>query len=333
MDLLQKLLRNKKLLIMVGALTVLLVLILLLTRSCGKEDAADDIPPDDGTTVLIPTDEILAMEYYNGTAFLSFGKNEEDKWFWTQDPLFPLDESYPAKVAAAVQGLSATAVTEAGKTLESYGLDSSDLYIKTTAVGGKTSTLLIGNKLESGEYYVRFEDSEEVYVVGADLMAAVKLDINDMALIAPFPLLDETTISSLTLAGTGEESVTYNTKEESEGVYNWYQAGRPVENDAALASLLKEVAALQFDSCVDYHPSKEALEICGITAPMATLTVEYTAEGLASQLQLIIGNLREDGTTHFASLAADGTIYSIAHDSVENLLSVAETFTAAEESE
>ena len=51
------------------------------------------------------------------------------------------------------------------------------------------------------------------------------------------------------------------------------------------------------------------------------------------QLQLIIGNLREDGTTHFASLAADGTIYSIAHDSVENLLSVAETFTAAEESE
>ena len=109
MDLLQKLLRNKKLLIMVGALAVLLVLILLLTRSCGKEDAADDIPPDDGTTVLIPTDEILAMEYYNGTAFLSFGKNEEDKWFWTQDPLFPLDESYPAKVAAAVQGLSATA--------------------------------------------------------------------------------------------------------------------------------------------------------------------------------------------------------------------------------
>ena len=256
MDFLQKLLGNKKLLMVIGALAAVLVLILLLTRSCGKEDTTDEPVTDDGTTVLISTDEILAMEYYNGTAFLSFAKDDEDKWYWTQDPLFPLDETYPAKVAAAVQGLSATAVTENNKTLESYGLDSSDLYIKTTAAGSKTSTLLIGNKLESGEYYVRFEDSEEVYVVGADLMAAVKLDINDMALIAPFPLLDETTISSLTVAGSGEETVTYNAKEESEGVYQWYQAGRPVENDAALTALLEEIAALQFAACVDYHPSK-----------------------------------------------------------------------------
>ena len=333
MHFLRNLLRNKKYMVILGAIMVLLLLILLLTHSCRAEEPADDPVEEDGTTVLIPTDEILAMEYYNGTAFLSFAKNEEDHWYWKQDPLFPLDETYPAQVAAAVQGLSATIVTEAGKTLESYGLDSSDLYIKTTAAGGRASTLLIGNKLESGEYYVRFEDSEDVYVVSAQLMAAVKLDINDMALITPFPLLDETTISSLTLAGTGEETLTYSTKEESEGVYKWYRDGQTAENDATLTALLKEVAALEFDSCVDYRPSEEALGICGITAPAATLTVEYTVDGLAAQLQLIIGNLREDGTTHFAALAPDGTVYSISHKSVETLLSVAETLAAAEEGE
>ena len=331
MQFLQKLTRNKKLLILVAALAVLLLAIVLLSRSCSKDDpTATDPTEEDGTTVLIPTDEILSMEYYNGTAHISFSKNEEGKWCWSQDPLFPLDESYPISVAAAVQGLSATTVTEAGKTLESYGLDSSDLYIKTTAVGGRISTLLIGNKLESGEYYVRFEDSEDVYVVGAELMNAVKLDINDMAVIAPFPLLDETTVSSLTVTGTGEQTLTYTVKEESEGVYSWYQSGKKVSGDAALTALTKEIAALEFDACIDYHPSEEALSICGITAPLATLTVEYTEEGLAASLTLIIGNLREDGTTHFASLAADGTIYSISHKSVENLLAAAESLSAVE---
>ena len=204
------LLRNKKFLMMAGGVVVLLLVILLLGRSCSARNVEEDITEDDGTTVIIPTDEILAMEYYNGTAFLSFAKDEDNKWYWTQDALFPLDETYPTEVAAAVQGLSATTTIAegTGESLESYGLDSSDLYIKTTAVGGKTSTLLIGNKLESGEYYVRFEDGGTVYVVSAELMAAVKLDINDMALIEPFPLLDETTITSFTVAGSGENTLT-----------------------------------------------------------------------------------------------------------------------------
>ncbi len=332
MRFLQMLSRKQKLMAVIGAVVLLLLAIVLLTRSCGADEPAEDLTQEDGSTVIISTDEILAMEYYNGTAFLSFAKDEDDKWYWKQDPLFPLDETYPAKVADAVQGLSATTTIAegTGETLETYGLDSSDLYIKTTAAGGRASTLLIGNKLESGEYYVRFEDSATVYVVSAELMAAVKLDINDMALMESFPLLDETTISSLSVSGTGEDTLTYNVKEESEGVYGWYQAGRPVENDATLTALLDEMAALQFESCIDYHPSKEALDICGITAPLATLTVEYTADGLAAQLQLIIGNLREDGTTHFAALSPDGTVYSIDHDSVTALLAAAETLSAAE---
>lgn len=335
MRFLRKLSREKRLIVILGALAVVLLAIVLLTRSCGKDGAADDENlPDDGSTVLIPADEITAMEYYNGTAFLSFAKNEEGAWYWTQDPLFPLDETYPAAVAAAVQGLSATTTIAEGEgdTLESYGLDSSDLYIRTTAIGGGgVSTLLIGNKLDTGEYYVRFEESETVYVVSAALMEAVSLDINDMAVIEPFPLLDETTITSLTVSGTGEDTLTYTVKEEGEGVYNWYQSGRALNDDATLTALLTEIAALSFDACIDYRPSEEALDICGITAPLATLTVEYTLDGVAAELQLIIGTLREDGVTHFAALAPDGAVYSIAHDSVTALLTLAETLNPAEE--
>jgi len=334
MRFLQKLSREKRLIVILGALAVVLLAIVLLARSCGKDDAVDEgNTPDDGSTVIIPTDEVTAMEYYNGTAFLSFAKNEEDAWYWTQDPLFPLDETYPAAVAQEVQGLSATTTIGAGEgdTLESYGLDSSDLYIKTTSVGGNVSTLLIGNKLDTGEYYVRFEESETVYVVSAALMEAVSLDINDMAVIEPFPVLDETNIATLTVQGTGEDTLTYTVKEEGEGTYNWYQSGRAVNDDPTLKALLAEIAALSFDACIDYRPSEEALGICGITAPLATLTVEYMIDGVAAELQLIIGEPREDGATHFAALAPDGTIYSIAHDSAATLLSIAETLVPTEE--
>lgn len=334
MRFLQKLSREKRLIVILGALAIVLLAIVLLARSCGKDEVVDegDIP-DDGSTVIIPADEITAMEYYNGTAFLSFAKNEEDAWYWTQDPLFPLDETYPAAVAEEVRGLSATTTIAAGEgdTLESYGLDSSDLYIKTTSVSGSVSTLLIGNKLDTGEYYVRFEESETVYVVSAALMGAVSLDINDMAIIEPFPVLDETNITTLTVQGEGEDTLSYTVKEEGEGAYNWYQSGRAVNDDPTLNALLAEIAALSFDECIDYRPSEEALGICGITAPLATLTVEYTLDGVAAELQLIVGALREDGTTHFAALAPDGTVYSITHDSVATLLSMAETLVPTEE--
>ncbi len=334
MRFLRKLPREKRMLVILGALAILLLAILLLTRSCGKEEdeTGEDLPVD-GSTVIIPADEITAMEYYNGTAFLSFAQNEEGAWYWTQDPLFPLNETYPAAVAAEVQGLSATTTIAGGEgdTLESYGLDASDLYIKTTSVNGAVSTLLIGNKLDTGEYYVRFEESDTVYVVSAALMEAVSLDINDMAVIEALPLLDETTITSLTVSGTGEDTVTYTVKEEGEGVYHWYEKGRAVDGDPTLTALLDEIAALSFDACIDYRPSEEALAICGITTPTASLTVEYMAEGVASELQLLVGALREDGLTHFAAMAPEGTVYSLAHDSVTTLLSMAETLSPVEE--
>ena len=98
-----------------------------------------------------------------------------------------------------------------------------------------------------------------------------------------------------------------------------------------MSAAAAELAGLTFTACVDYRPSDEAVQLCGMNQPQATVTVWYlAANDTETTFKFSLGNLTAAGDGYYTRREGDTTIYSVDKDSVTALLTLAkEGFSAA----
>ena len=319
--------QKRTLIVLIVLLAVLLIaLAVVVTVQHSQEEAAQQAAAaEEAASVITPVQTYTAITYDNGSATLSFHVDEETgSWVWSDDPEFPLDQSFLTSMTELLTSLRPQQTITDGDTLEAYGLDAPFASLTATAQDGSTLTLQLGNATTDGNSYYMLMDGDEstVYIIDGTLYSSyMSKAIYDLCDLPELPGLTEDTISTITLQGAVTTTLQAQRTEES---VSWTSGGEDVTGLETVDALLTELGALSVDRCVDFKPTDEAAAICGFDAPTLTLTVAYETEtGTEETLVLTIGAQTLEADGRYVRIGEDTTIYQMSAADLETLLSVA----------
>lgn len=292
-----------------------------------------------------------ALSYYNGSATLSFALDEKGNWIWADGPDFPLNSDTVVSILETLTGLKFQQVLAATESREEYGLDNPAATLTASAAGGARQTLSFGKTTTDGDSYYMMMDGDDstVYIVADTLVKLMRMPIYDMCALPELPDLGEPNLRAITIQGPtpeaepgsegeGEEggegsepaaeperpTVSLNARRSSGDDKSalWFSGSDNVTATALLRDLLHDLDTMAMAKCVDYYPSDEAAEICGLANPDAILKVEYAAGGADETLTLFVGARMPDGSGRYVRLGEDGAIYALSSDSVDAVMSI-----------
>lgn len=124
-------------------------------------------------------DAVTAFSYQNGGETLSFVL-EDDTWVCRNDDTVKLDAESIENIVSRVCRLEAEAVVEPEEELSEYGFDAPENVITVTTKAG-TETLTVGMKNPvTGQYYLRKDEGETLYLVASDFPSAFTKALTDL---------------------------------------------------------------------------------------------------------------------------------------------------------
>ena len=335
------------------------VLIVLGIRYRSARDPQES-PSAQGGDLAVPAGDHSSLTYYNGSVTLSFSLDEENRWVWTDDPLFPLDPSAVETILEDLETLKPQqTLSIEGESLETYGLEPPSATISLTNAAGTVTEMAFGKTTtdEKSYYMMKNHDASTLYIVDGALYRHMQTPIYGMCRLPALPLLTEKNLQSLTVQPPapapqeGEEepaaappAVTYVARwaEVSQKAL-WFRGDDDVTGQEEVKALVRSLPSLGLAQCVDYRPSREAVTICGFDSPAAVLTARYTlqesqeekdkskqteqdgAPGQEKTFLMEVGGEALDGENRYVRLGGDETIYAMRADLVEPLLTLAQT--------
>lgn len=324
--------RTLVLLLLAAAALTAVVAVRFAGERTRQEAGAD---PGASSGSLTDAASYKAISYHNGSATLSFALDGEGRWYWTDDPDFPLDQDYLIGMANTLSTLKPQQTISDGEPLESYGLSEPARTLSATAVGGQLTTLALGNATTDGNsYYMLMNGSETpVFIISDALVKGMSVGIYDMCLLPELPALTEERVNSVTLTGAVTTELSASRPQARQdgsssggeaGGAVWRCGGADVTGDARVQSVLKQLRELRLDACVDYRPSEGAAALCGFDEPAAVIAARYTGDGGADKtLTLAVGNQVLNGEGRYVRVDGDSTIYRMASEKLDALLEVA----------
>ena len=316
--------RGSKLLILCGVLVVLGACYFGVRQLTADPDADEEgiaLAAPEAPTQLSWTDD-------SGTLTLESG---EDGWTWTDDAAFPLDQTVPEDMTAALSSASASRQIDAPESLEDYGLDEPVLTISALDKDGTEYTYAFGNLNDmTGEYYLLYNgDESTVYLMDSQLYDAFSMDLYDMVEMEDLPEFGSVTALSVEQP-SGSLALRY--EEDSSALsYNSSKHWFLEQGDSLLAldtskvsSLTSAVTGLYWQSCVNYDADAEELAAWGLDDNAAGVTAAYPAAVNAAAetaeeetFTLRLGNSGTDGT--YAMLEGSSMVYLISTDTADSL--------------
>lgn len=261
-----------------------------------------------------------ALSYFNGAATLSFARGEDGHWLWSDDTAFPLDESIVLAILKELDAWSPQQTLTDAASLEKAGLTQPSASLTATTNTGTVATLLFGQTTDDGNsYYVRLNgDESTVYIISDALYKLMETPIYDMCVVPELPVLPETSIRVILLAGPQAPDTQYPAQLSTITAQHtddnrptiWSYGNDNVSNHKLFRDLLADLEHLSFTRCVIYRPSDEAATICGFDTPTAVLTVSYSSDsGEDQRMTLTIGNRLPDESGRYVRLNDDPSIY------------------------
>ena len=294
-----------------GVLILVIVLVLLLAVYFGlrawnasQEEKAE--AEQEAATVHVTdtaAEDIVSLKFNVGNGDLEFSK-EDDKWYYTPDKDFPLQQSYPEDMAEAAGSITADRELTDGDSLDAYGLDDPAYTVEYTDAEGNVTELLFGD-MTGDDYYAMISGSDTVYTVSSSVIEALNYSLEDMAQLDDYPSIGSGNLVKEVITQNGE-TTTYNSEDEDQA-----------EDIAAVAGGL---GAVTLSEAADYSVEDEDLDMYGLDEE-SRITVEatYTQDDEEQLLTLYIGN--EDGNGNRYVMINDSRIvYLISDEICDNIL-------------
>ncbi|MDN0061917.1 DUF4340 domain-containing protein [Mediterraneibacter glycyrrhizinilyticus] len=294
-----------------GVLILIIVLVLLLAvyfglRSWNVSQEEKEEAEQEAATVHVTdtaAEDIVSLKFNVGNGDLEFSK-EDDKWYYTPDKDFPLQQSYPEDMAEAVGSITADRELTDGDALDAYGLDDPAYTVEYTDAEGNVTELLFGD-MTGDDYYAMISGSDTVYTVGGSVIEALNYSLEDMAQLDDYPSIGSGNLVKEVITQNGE-TTTYNSEDEDQA-----------EDIAAVAGGL---GAVTLSEAADYSVEDEDLDMYGLDeASRITVEGTYTQDDEEQLLTLYIGN--EDGNgNRYVMLNDSRIVYLISDEICDNIL-------------
>ena len=328
--------RERRLITILSAIVVVLVLAVLVVLGIRYNQARNKEVPEEAVAAEVVFTEVDSSYHYltycNGSATLSFEKDEYDHWHWADDPAFPLDETVVLGILDKLQNLKPQqTLTEIGE-LEDYSLDNPSITLTASTKDGQVLSLAMGKATDDGKsrYTMVNEDATKLYIIAGDLLEMMQTPIYDMYVLPELPQLTESQLRTVLVRSFAAEEgapapVTVLNSETERDVIHWTCNGTRVTGDETVKALLADVCSLKVEKCVDYRPSEEAAKICGFNEnPVAGLILTYTKEDSEeeSSLMVSIGEPDLSGTGRYVRIGSDSTIYLLPTAALDPLMRV-----------
>ena len=294
-----------------GVLILIIVLVLLLAvyfglRSWNVSQEEKEEAEQEAATVHVTdtaAEDIVSLKFNVGNGDLEFSK-EDDKWYYTPDKDFPLQQSYPEDMAEATGSITADRELTDGDALDAYGLDDPVYTVEYTDAEGNVTELLFGD-MTGDDYYVMISGSDTVYTVSSSVIDALNYSLEDMAQLDDYPSIGSGNLVKEVITQNGE-TTTYDSEDEDQA-----------EDIAAVAGGL---GAVTLSEAADYSVEDKDLGMYGLDAD-SRITVEatYTQDDEGQMLTLYIGN--EDGNgNRYVMLNDSRIVYLISDEICDNIL-------------
>ena len=316
--------RGSKLLLLCGALVVLGASYVAVRQLAVDPDELEETISLAGPA----SPQSLTWTDDSGTLTLNHG---ESGWSYADDSAFPLDQTVPEDMTAALSAAAATRQIDTPESLEDYGLDAPVLTITAQDEDGTEYSYAFGDVNElTGEYYLLYNGEEDtVYLVGSDLHDAFNYDLYDMVEMETLPEFGSVTGLSV---DQPEGSLTLRYEEDGSGLSydpdnHWFleQGDSLLALDAGkVSSLTSAITGLYWKSCVNYDVDDQELAAWGLGDSAAVVTATYTAaidegEETAEEETFVLrlGSTSDEGT--YAMLEGSTMVYLIDSETADSL--------------
>ncbi|MCD7918629.1 MAG: DUF4340 domain-containing protein [Clostridiales bacterium] len=331
--------KQKQLIGVVIALAAVIVLLLAVmigniiaeTAAAAEEEAAK---------IYVETvDSPMALTFESPTTeALSFTETDDETWAYDGDADFDLDDSTISSIVSALEDLEATYSFTAAEELSSYGLEEPDYTLTVTDSDGNSATLYIGATSADGDYYAMLEgDSETIYTLDSTLASAMYVTLYDMANLPSWPDLDEENVSTFSVTGDTETTITVASAtvevesddgDASSGVepevtteYYWMLDGQDITEDAFCDELTTDLDGVSFTALAAFKPDSDALAEYGLDAPIEVYVSYESDDGEKVTVTLSVGAYSEDDDAYYCILNGDTTcVYLCDSDDVDSFV-------------
>lgn len=325
--------RERRIVTRLSAILCVLVVAVVMALGARYRTSRDQTGASSSAVAAAAAEEhsaCTALTYYNGSVTLDFSRSDSGKWVWTADPDFPLDDSRITSILELLADMEPQQTLETVESLEALGLDSPAATISATYDGGAIFTLDFGNATTDGTSFYAMKNGQEspVYIYPGDIMELMKTGVYDMCDLPELPDLSEEKVQRVTIQGVADaDGVVPRSTVDAAGegeTLSWACGGTDVTDSQRVRDLFTDLAGLEVTQCVLYRPSDEAADLCGFTAPAATLWANYTTStNLEGHFQLVIGGLTLDGQARYVRVGDDSTIYRIPVETLDSILVIA----------
>ncbi len=278
--------RGARLAVLFGALLVLVGAWYLAATLSDRQqaDQAEQAHGDPTDIAVGPAEEInsLAWDYFGDAVSLAL---EDGTWVNANDGTCPIDQNAVQDLVQAAATVSASDVIEDVTDFDQYGLaDAAFTVIAATSEAVDSYT--IGNTTPTGEYYIRMNGEDKVYVASATLAQAFERPLDELLLLETVPedidavvdLTVETDGGMYELKYLDDASAVWHT-----GADPWFlmdesgqQPVRPLDTQQVEA-LYGLVTDLQLTQCENWNSTD--LAEYGLAQPQGTALVGYLSDG------------------------------------------------------
>lgn len=340
-------------------LLVVLCVVYFVLHNHNANSSEEDSTDTATTAFETDTDKLIELTVTTEGQSYTFTKSD-DKWSYSADASFPLDQSSFEELAGKLKSISSDRELKDAEDVSEYGLDAPAVQVSIKNSEDETHTLEFGavNDMTSNCYMTIDNDTSKIYMVDSDLETAFNFNLNDLAEKESFPSITATTVTRLTVEKQGEEAEVIEKSDSASTGWSYTKGSTQRDIDSSNTSnLLNGISSLSWGSFVSADTSN--LAEYGLDAP-TKIIIDYqvtetkdsdesdtstgedsTSEDSSSEVAdtdsdsdsttetvttdkqevLLIGGQDSSGN-YYAKLESQSNIYTLSSSSVEGFLSI-----------
>lgn len=306
--------RSLKSLILLGVLIVLLGSYALVNQLNRQAEVSEDT----GDFALIDrdADALTGLTWVNDAVQYHFEK-VDGVWQNADDSDFPTDQAAVQDMADRLLALTATRKLTGVESPEDYGFDENSYTVTAEWSDGSRTQFILGDETPFADgYYLRIDGEEGViYTLSSSLsamFAETAMDLAELEEIEPVETASELRIGDAVDLRYCAESISIDPDQ------HWYDASDAPMDDAAVAALIDDINALEWQSLCAVNATEAELSEYQLDEAGATLL--HVGDDDGHSLDLYIGATDENGD-YYARLSGSAMVYTLSGQAVESLLS------------